>query len=165
MALRVYEARREMLVIYAGRLLGDPARGEDIVQDAWLHFATLNDPDEVHDPEAYLRRMVRNLAIDALRRDARYRRIAGEDVEVAERTVEDKTPSAEQALIARQDYDRIRRCLTALPERQRIAIEMHRIGGFKMREIAEQLGVSIPYVHNLIARGIAACDAARDEMT
>ncbi len=163
MALELYETRRDMLVDYATRLLGDAAQAEDVVQDAWIQFAAQADHERIRDPAGYLHRMVRNLALDLLRRAKRYRRFAGEDMERAVRTVEDSAASAEHTLIVRQEYDRILECLAGLPERQRLAIEMHRIGGYKMREIADRLGVSIPYVHSLIARGLAACDARRDK--
>jgi len=162
-ALRIYQSRRDALVDYAASLLGDHARAEDIVQDAWLRLEMQPETADIRDADAYLRRIVRNLAIDALRRSARQQRVAGGDMELAERTVEDEAPSAEQTLIARQVHDRIMQCLAGLPERQRVAIEMHRIAGCRLRDIAEHLGVSIPYVHSLIARGLAACDAARDE--
>lgn len=162
-ALQLYETRRARLIAYATRLLSDPSHAEDVVQDAWLQFAAHADHASIRDPEGYLHRMVRNLAIDRLRRAAHYRRIAGADMETAQRTVEDGAPSAEHDLIVRQEYGRVLECLAGLPQQQRLAIEMHRIGGYKMREIAARLGVSIPYVHSLIARGLAACDAARNE--
>lgn len=152
-----------MLVDYAARILNDRARAEDIVHDAWMQFNLHSEREPIRDPEGYLRRVVRNLAIDTLRRSIRYGRIAGESMEEAERTVEDDQPGAERVLAARQTLERVMRGLGALPEKQRIAIEMHRIGGFRLKDIAERLGVSVPYVHTLIAKGLASCDEFRDD--
>ena len=44
--------------------------------------------------------------------------------------------------------------MAELPERTRVALEMHRFGGFKLREIAAHLGISVTVTHELIA---AAC--------
>ncbi|WP_375188611.1 RNA polymerase sigma factor [Sphingobium yanoikuyae] len=162
-AARLYAAQRPALVDYAASILGDRARAEDIVQDAWISFASIEDQNGIQNPDLFLRRMIRNLAIDAMRRTRRYDRIAGGDMEEAERTVQDNAPGTEQALIARQELARVQRALARLPERQRLAIEMHRIGRYKLREIAERLGVSIPFVHGLIVKGLAACDDYRDE--
>ncbi|WP_311268327.1 sigma-70 family RNA polymerase sigma factor [Sphingobium sp. WCS2017Hpa-17] len=162
-AARLYEAHRPALVDYATSILADRARAEDIVQDAWIAFAAIEDQNAIRDPERFLRRMIRNLAIDALRRANRYARIAGGDMAEAERTVQDGAPGTEQALIARQELERVQQALARLPERQRLAIEMHRIGRYKLREIAERLGVSVPFVHGLIVKGLAACDEYCDE--
>ena len=44
-----------------------------------------------------------------------------------------------------------------LPERTRIACEMHRFGGAKLREIAIYLKISVPLAHKLVADGIDHC--------
>ncbi|MGC4250874.1 MAG: sigma-70 family RNA polymerase sigma factor [Sphingobium sp.] len=155
-ALHLYETQRASLVGYAARLLGDRSRAEDIVQDAWLIFDQLPDQQAVRDPVAYLRRTVRNLSLNALRRLGQYQQIAGADVDDA-RLIVDQTPSAEDQAIARQSLNRFMERLAMLPERQRTAIRMHRLEGRKMREIADLFGVSIPMVHNLISDGLVKC--------
>ncbi len=44
-----------------------------------------------------------------------------------------------------------------LPERVRIAVEMHRFGGARLREIAAELGVSVTVAHELVVTGVAHC--------
>jgi RNA polymerase sigma-70 factor (ECF subfamily) len=44
-----------------------------------------------------------------------------------------------------------------LPARTRIALEMRRIEGAKLRDIAQRLGVSVPVAHSIVAEGIAYC--------
>lgn len=160
-ALRLYESQRASLIGYATRLLGDRSRAEDIVQDAWLIFDQLPDRQAVRDPIAYLRRTVRNLSLNALRRIRQYQQIAGVDAAEAE-LIADQAPSAEAQAIARQSLNRFMERLALLPERQRIAIRMHRLEGRKMREIAELLGVSIPMIHTLISDGLVKCTDPSD---
>jgi len=157
LALRLYEAQRGALVAYAARMLGDVSRAEDIVQDAWLLFDRLPDKQTIHEPLAYLRRMVRNLSINALRHVALRQKLTDGDMEAAARTVADPAPSVETEVIARQRLARFMARLATLPERQQTAIRMHRLEGLKMREIAEHLGVSITLVHGLIAEGLVLC--------
>ncbi|MEU4688309.1 RNA polymerase sigma factor SigJ [Actinoplanes sp. NPDC023714] len=69
---REFEARRGLLFSVAYRILGSAADAEDTVQDAWLRWSAA-DRSEVAEPEAYLIRIVSNLALDRLR-SARARR-------------------------------------------------------------------------------------------
>lgn len=155
--MRFYTAHRRMLVDYAERILGQRALAEDIVQDAWLTLEARGDSVVVLDPRAYLRRTIRNLAINALRRQMRERKIGGETLDAGGMEVALDAPSPEQEVIARADLDCVMAVLATLPERQRIAIEMYRFGGHKLREIATHLGVSVPLVHLLVSEGLALC--------
>jgi DNA-directed RNA polymerase specialized sigma24 family protein len=47
--------------------------------------------------------------------------------------------------------------IAELPERTQIALEMHRFGGCKLREIADHLGISVTLAHSLVAEGIEHC--------
>ncbi|WP_261765937.1 sigma factor-like helix-turn-helix DNA-binding protein [Acetobacter oeni] len=53
--------------------------------------------------------------------------------------------------------------LAALPERTRLAFEMKRFGGYKLREISAELDVSIVRAAQLVNEAMAACQAALDE--
>lgn len=162
LALRLYRTHRDTLVNYAARLLGDRSKAEDVVQDAWLIFDQLPDQHGVRDPIAYLWRIVRNQSFNALRRINQYQKIAGGDADGV-RLLADQSPSAEQQAIARQSLDRFMERLALLPDRQKTAIRMHRLEGYKMREIAALLGISIPMVHTLIADGLVKCADPSDE--
>lgn len=50
--LLVFEANRGLLVAVGYRMLGDRARAEELVQDAWLRWAARSGP--VDDPRAWL---------------------------------------------------------------------------------------------------------------
>ncbi|HTJ34734.1 MAG TPA: RNA polymerase sigma factor SigJ, partial [Dactylosporangium sp.] len=65
-AAQIFSEHRERLAGVAYRVLGRIADVEDVVQDAWLRWSTV-DLDSVDDPEAYLVRVATRLAIDRLR--------------------------------------------------------------------------------------------------
>lgn len=160
LAMRFFMTHRASLTDYAAKVLGDRGQAEDVVQEAWLTLASRKPAEgaaEVRAPLGYLRTMVRNLSIDLLRRRAREGRISGGDVEDAAGRVADESPSPEAALGARRDLDCVMGVLRSLPERQQVAIEMYRFGGYKLREIADHLQVSVPLVHLLISEGLAVC--------
>jgi RNA polymerase sigma-70 factor, ECF subfamily len=62
--LDVFESHRALLVAHAYRMLGDLARAEDMVQDAWLRWSGRH--VEVESPRAYLVTLVTRLCINEL---------------------------------------------------------------------------------------------------
>ncbi len=72
MATDVFEEHRSLLTGVAYRILGSASDAEDVVQEAWLRWSSV-DPAAVDDPRAYLVTVTSRLAIDRLR-SARARR-------------------------------------------------------------------------------------------
>lgn len=62
--LDVFEAHRPLLVAHAYRMLGDLARAEDMVQDAWLRWSGRH--VHVESPRAYLVTLVTRLCLNEL---------------------------------------------------------------------------------------------------
>lgn len=156
-ALRLYRTHRDTLVNYAGKLSGDRAEAEDIVQDAWLLMDRRADAGTIHEPMGYLRRIIRNLIFTQARKQQREIAIPDEDMH----EVADETPSAETALIARQAMDMLLDTIDAMPARQKAAIKMYHFEEMKLREIADKLGLSISYTHKLIVEGMELCNQTR----
>lgn len=71
-AIAIFEAERPRLVRVAYRMLGSMAEAEDVVQDAWIRWQSV-DRSEVRQPEAFLARTVTRLCLDAMK-SARARR-------------------------------------------------------------------------------------------
>jgi RNA polymerase sigma-70 factor (TIGR02957 family) len=65
-------AHRSLLFTVAYEMLGSAADAEDVVQETWLRWADV-DQAEVHDPRAYLVRIVTRQALNRLRTLARRR--------------------------------------------------------------------------------------------
>jgi len=62
----IFSEHRSLLTAVAYRVLGRWSDAEDVVQDAWLRWSTV-DVGQVEDPEGYLVRVTTRLAIDRLR--------------------------------------------------------------------------------------------------
>lgn len=157
--LHLYVKHRRALVDYAAPIVGDRARAEDVVQEAFTRFVSAGPSGlraKVAQPLAYLYRIVRNLALDGRRIRAREGRHVVETFDATE-FVADATPTPETALSLRQEARILEAALDALPERTRVALEMYRMEGAKLRDIAEHLGVSVGLAHALVAEGIAHC--------
>lgn len=156
--LDLFMTHRGALVDYASGIVGNRAQAEDVVQEAWLRFDTAARRRPLDQPLGYLYRIVRNLALDGRRRMARERQVVtGRDFTVATGISADDAPSPENVALYKDELDRVMAAMAELPERTRIALEMHRIGGCKLREIAAFLDISVPLAHVLVAEGVQHC--------
>lgn len=155
--LNLFMANRAALVEYASGIIGNRAHAEDLVQEAWLRFDAAADSRLLHEPLAYLYRIVRNLAVDGRRRLGRENQVIASGLEVIADVAPDSQPSAETVLLYKDEYALVMAAIAELPERTRIAVEMHRFGGRKLKEIAAHLGISVPMAHVLVSEGIQRC--------
>lgn len=160
--LRLYQLNRQKLVDYARGITGSTSLAEDVVQEAWLRLINAQHRGNVREPLRYIYRIVRNLAVDVLRQDERERLHRGVEMNEAARFVPDETASPERVAIGREDLKLVAEALAELPEQQQAAIEMYRLGTYRLREIAECLGLSVSRAHQLIADGLAYCDRQRN---
>lgn len=132
----------------AQRMLGDPAEGEDVAQEAFLRAwkqAPQWKPGQARF-DTWLHRVALNLCYDRLRR----RR----EVTVAlvpERA--DEGPAPDRGLQARDVGTRVAAAMQALPDRQREAIVLCHYQELSNIEAAGLMGVSVDALESLLARG------------
>ena len=153
--VQLYLAHRAALVEYALPIVGDRMRAEDVVQEAFIQFAPTkaSSPDAaVGQPLRYLYRIVRNLAYDFTRRRAAEQRHGREAPSWWMIPPIPRTP--EQELSLRQDLEQIEAFLAQLPPQVRQAVEMHRLDGYTLQEIADELGVSLNTAHRWVREAI-----------
>jgi len=155
----VFIQHRAALVNFALPIVGDRARAEDVVQEAFLRFAPSNGAaaHPIKEPLFYLYRIVRNLAFDGRRSGVRETRLLASEpaaVAIASSTF---SPTPERVALYKDELRLLHEALAELPKRTRVAFEMHRLGGCKLREIAEHLEISLPLAHRLVADGLDHC--------
>jgi RNA polymerase sigma-70 factor (ECF subfamily) len=156
--LDLFVRQRPALVSYATGIVGSRAQAEDVVQEAWLRFDEASNGRLLEDATGYLYRIVRNLALDGLRRSSRESRvIVADDWEKAAAPWCSGTPTPEAVVLYRSEYNMVMEALAELPERTRIAFEMHRFGDAKLKEIALALDISVPLAHRLVADAVQHC--------
>jgi len=151
------EEQRRNLIRYATRITGNRDHAEDVVQEAYLRLGRMARKHHQESPGGYVSRIVRNLAIDRLWRSRRDGEVFAPDGQAALDEMAAVQPTPEQVVLSRNELMRLEAALAELPERVRIAVEMHRFGGAKLREIAVELGVSVTVAHELVVTGIAHC--------
>lgn len=121
------------LVRHAGYLLGDPHRGADAAQDAWVSIIRkiggLRDPARFG---AWALRIVTNKCRDAGRKSAR----SGERSAIDR----DAFPARESERTS-EDVERLRLALRQLPGEQRALLSLRYVDQLRVPQIAEAMGV------------------------
>ncbi len=142
----VYIANRSALIAYATRILGSRETAEDIVQDAFLRFALANtNAGSSTQTLAYLYKIVRNLSFDFLKRQKLENR--EQQNEPPYWSIPNEVPTPEDFVAVTDEIRRISEILDDLPVEVRVALEMHRFGGYTLEEIAAHLDISVATAH------------------
>lgn len=148
----VYTKNKKRLLWVASSYLGD--RAEDAVHDVFLKLARKyeNKMGELCDkPDYFFVTIVKNHAIDVLRRENR-ERMTGIDREDIVFVDEQKDP--EQQSIARDEVARMMTYLDQLKPAYRQVLEYRYLLGYSNREIAEALQVSPSVVSTRLQRAL-----------
>ena len=66
-------------------------------------------------------------------------------------------PCPECSALYKDELKLVLEAMAELPERTRIALEMHRFGGCTLKEIAAALEISVTLAHILVADGVQHC--------
>ena len=138
-AARRYE---RPLLAYVRRLLGDPDRGRDVVQDAFLQLCKQDRAAVEPHLGAWLFAVCRRRAVDVLRKENRMTTLSAEPPSKASGpgdALEHK--DAAEAVLAR---------LAGLPANQQEAVRLKFQQQFSYREIGEVMGLSESHVGVLI---------------
>ncbi len=137
---------RAELISEAFRLAKDADSAEDIVQDALTSvFARFQRLDEV--PRAYLRKAVRNTALNAARREERRRRMTSRfELEASG----SRNPDLLMRIDAHRMWRTMLRELEQLPDRSQTIARMHWIDGCSCMQISNELRVSVKSVEKRV---------------
>ncbi|HEX9764933.1 MAG TPA: sigma-70 family RNA polymerase sigma factor [Candidatus Acidoferrales bacterium] len=149
---------RTPVIHFLYRLVHRREPAEDLAQEVFLRVYRAR---KSYQPKAkfstWLFRIATNVALNALR-DGRMRheRESSMDAEVGVLPLAERLPNgmatAEQALVERERAAEIRRAVEALPEKQRLAVLLHKYQEMDYAEIAEVLECSESALKSLLFR-------------
>ncbi|GFE72992.1 sigma-70 family RNA polymerase sigma factor [Novosphingobium sp. TCA1] len=159
--LGVFTKNRSALIRYASTITGDIGLAEDVVQDAWTRFIDAAEVQAIHEPDRFLFRIARNLALDARRRRAFEGRLFAQDATDAAQRIASDMPSAQASAEAADELAHIMDAVSRLPERTRQAFLLHRVEGLTLVEVGARLGLSKSLVHELVVSALEQCRKAR----
>lgn len=149
----LHDRYRALAFSVALRVVGDPARAEDVVQDAFLSVwrrAGSYTPGR-GSAKTWLTSVVRNRAIDVVRATREH---AVEDQDQVLLSLQDTAPGVHDQVAASLDGAETRRALGELPEEQRQAIAMAYFAGLSHTEIADRTGLPLGTVKSRVRLGI-----------
>ena len=152
---RIYAAHARRVYANAYRILGDPVRAEDTVQDVFLRFWLHSDRFDESRGElgSYLALMARSRALDIARSEA----AAARAEDRLEAVVEADPPVAERpedAVGRRERATGIRAAVARLPRPQREAVALSFWADMPAREIAQRTGVPLGTARSRLRLGL-----------
>ncbi len=163
--LRHFQDQYDELRRFLTRRFGSADQAAEVLQDSYFRLADVQAAGRpVAKPRAYILQVVRNLAIDRIRRD----RLRADRGAAAEDAIDlaDPAPLPDSALIAKQRLRLLDDALRAAPPKAREALLLSRVEGLSYARIAARLGVSESMVIKYVAQALRHCRdhlAAADE--
>jgi RNA polymerase sigma-70 factor (ECF subfamily) len=151
----VYDRHGGAAYSLAHRIVGDASMAEDVTQEAFLSIwrSTARFDAARGSVRAWVLGIVRNRAIDALRRSAR----PAPKLDLDDEAVLDTQPAEQRTeveAIRRETAGRLRQALGLLPREQSQVIELAYFGGFSHSEIADMLGAPIGTIKGRMRLGL-----------
>lgn len=148
---RTFAEQQAPLTRYAARLLGDPDRARDVVQDTFVKFmAQPRDAINGHAVE-WLFTVCRHRALDVLRKEGRMKRF--EEGQVERVTATDPRPG--RLLEHAETQATILRMIDRLPPNQQEVVRLKFQNGFSYKEISRITTLSVSNVGFLIHTAVA----------
>jgi RNA polymerase sigma factor (sigma-70 family) len=138
------------LLRYATRLVGDPDRARDVVQDTFLRLATQPAAAVADHLAEWLFTVCRNRAFDVGRKESRMKAFA----EGAEERVVAADPRPGAALEAAETHEAVLRLIDRLPAHQQEVVRLKFQSGFSYKEISRITSLSVSNVGFLIHTAI-----------
>lgn len=150
---------RRPIVAFMHRMCHNPATAEELAQEVFLRVYRSRESYEASAKfSTWLYRIATNLAVNNARDTRRERpenvvRLDEADQETgATPDLPDESITAEQEMLQRERAAAIRQRVQALPERQRIAVIMHKYQQMDYRQIGEVLKLSESATKSLLYR-------------
>ncbi|MDM3871972.1 sigma-70 family RNA polymerase sigma factor [Porticoccus sp. W117] len=155
----IYRRHWGRLCAYVRAQFGSgPPDPEDVVQQVFEKFASLDNAHQVRSPKAFLNRMAHNVVISEKRRQAtRHQYAESARQEDVDSGGYDLNP--ERVFIAEEQFSMVQQAIAQMPEKRRRILLMNRVHGLSYAEIARQLGVSGTAIKKQMYKAIRELDA------
>jgi RNA polymerase sigma-70 factor (ECF subfamily) len=150
--VREAEPLRRSLTRFFQRRVRDSADVEDLVQEVFTRIVARDDTRPVDNLGGYVFQTAASVLADRGRRRSSRHADAHEQFDPEHHG--DKEFDPERVLSGKESLRAATAALLSLPERTRTIFVLHRLEGYKHREIAAQLGISVSAVEKQIIRAV-----------
>jgi len=152
---RIFQENYRDLCKYLASKLRCRHKAADVAQEVYLRIFSLENPEEIRHPRAFIYKMASNLAVDSIRRQkARLNPGCGTS---AIEQIPSPDSSPESIVDARQRLKILRKAIEELPPKRRTVFLLHKFKGFSHAEIAARFGISKNMVEKHIIKAMAYC--------
>jgi RNA polymerase sigma-70 factor (ECF subfamily) len=143
---QIYETERESIYSYLLYFGVPPQRAQELVQDSFLRlYRNMQKGAAIENPRAWLHTVARNLAVRSFKEE-----LAFDELDPNLHALEPST-GPEQTLIDQERRRALIRAVGSLSSQQKHCFHL-RSQGFKLREIAEVMGISTSAVAEFLRR-------------
>jgi RNA polymerase sigma-70 factor (ECF subfamily) len=155
----LFRAQAPRLLRFLTRHVGGRDEAADLVQESFLRLVRSTSHQPLpQNPEAYLRRIARNLVLDR----AKHSGVQGRHghAPLDEEMIADPGPGPAEILEAQDMLGRYELALTGLRPKTRRIFLLHRRDGLTYGQIAQETGLSVSGVEKHMMKAIAHIDRA-----
>jgi len=146
---KVFNDHYDALCFYAVKIISDHDEAEEVVQNTFVNVWNKKEQLEVKGSlKSYLFQSVHNACLNILKHKKVEREYESYQLQVAENI------DHSDDLVSAELKEEIERALQTLPGKRRKIFLMNRMEGFRYKEIAEKMGLSIKTVENQIGRAL-----------
>ena len=135
-----------------------PKEVEDIVQETYVRVCQINNKEKIRDPQSFLFRTARNLALDHLKRAETRLTSGSDDIDIrslsTDKVFDDQTYSE---ATSNEEFGLFCDAVRHLPKQCRRAFVLKKVYGYTLREISEEMGIGQPTVETHIVTGTKKC--------
>ncbi|GAA0564950.1 RNA polymerase sigma-70 factor [Chitinophaga japonensis] len=139
---QLFQLMENPLIAFIRALVGAEEVAEELYSDLfvkiWARRHAL--PLTAH-PRNYIYTMARNLALDHLKKERHLQSIEFNEINTL--LVQDQAPTPEEQVISKEMVRKIEGAINVLPARCRLIFKMVKEDGFKHKEVAALLGISV----------------------
>jgi RNA polymerase sigma-70 factor (ECF subfamily) len=149
----LYQRHAQVMFNLIARIVRDQGTAEDLMQDVfWQIWENANQYRGSGAALAWMMRVARNRALDQLRRQRVRPPLVSDDAEEVEMVA--ASTSTEEAVEIQLRRAQVQRALEAIPEDQRLCLELAYFDGLSQREIAEQTNMAVGTIKSRIRIGL-----------
>jgi len=158
-----YEQHYQALYRYLLLTGSTPDEAQDIIQQGFIRLIQiLQGGDPVDQPKSWLMRVVHNIRVDSYRKQKREIALESAQVIQAVDRLFAREPDPEARLLTLEHRRRVKEAFRRLSPQQYQYL-LRRVGGMKLREIAEMFGVTVQTVSESCAKAMLKFGKVSDD--